>query len=91
MNFDQGGFASFVLLCGITVNAAIYLLNDHNRLRSLKPKAGPVKLYLKAWNAKIIPYPAHRREYRFGLHPVYGRHQRQGGFWFPLASALSAV
>ena len=23
LNFDQGGFASFVLLCGITVNASI--------------------------------------------------------------------
>ena len=28
LNFDQGGFASFVLLCGITVNASIYILND---------------------------------------------------------------
>ena len=28
LNFDQGGFASFVLLCGITVNASIYILNE---------------------------------------------------------------
>ena len=28
LNFDQGDFASFVLLCGITVNASIYILNE---------------------------------------------------------------
>ena len=33
LNFDQGGFASFVLLCGITVNASIYILNEYNAIR----------------------------------------------------------
>ena len=34
-NFDQGGFASFVLLCGIVVNAGIYLINEYNLTLSL--------------------------------------------------------
>lgn len=34
LNFDQGGFASFVLLCGITVNASIYILNEYNQIRA---------------------------------------------------------
>ena len=37
LNFDQGGFASFVLLCGITVNASIYILNEYNQIRENKP------------------------------------------------------
>lgn len=28
INFDQGGFAAMVLLCGITVNASIYIVNE---------------------------------------------------------------
>lgn len=38
LNFDQGGFASFVLLCGITVNASIYILNEYNSIRSRFPR-----------------------------------------------------
>ena len=33
--FDQGGFAAFVMLCGIVVNAGIYLTNDYKNLRAL--------------------------------------------------------
>ncbi|MBA7586667.1 Multidrug resistance protein MdtC [subsurface metagenome] len=29
-NFDQGGFASFILLCGIVVNSGLYIINDYN-------------------------------------------------------------
>ena len=32
LNFDQGGFASFILLCGITVNASIYIINEYNAI-----------------------------------------------------------
>ena len=53
LNFDQGGFASFVLLCGITVNASIYILNEYNNLRRCFPHLRPLRAYVKAWNAKI--------------------------------------
>lgn len=33
LRFDQGGFASFVLLSGLVVNAGIYLINDYNLFR----------------------------------------------------------
>lgn len=33
LNFDQGGFVSFVLLCGITMNSSIYILNEYNAVR----------------------------------------------------------
>ena len=38
LNFDQGGFAAMVLLCGITVNAAIYLMNEFNDLSARHEK-----------------------------------------------------
>lgn len=53
--FDQGGFAAFVLISGITVNAAIYLVNEYNSLRRQRPKLSAVDAYVKAWNAKINP------------------------------------
>ena len=37
LEFRPGGFASFVLLCGITVNASIYILNEYNSIRSRFP------------------------------------------------------
>ena len=55
LNFDQGGFASFVLLCGITVNASIYILNEYNAVRKRFPCLAPLRAYVKAWNTKIIP------------------------------------
>jgi multidrug efflux pump subunit AcrB len=55
LNFDQGGFASFVLLCGITVNAGIYILDEYNSIRRRKPLMPPLRAYLKAWNAKVTP------------------------------------
>jgi multidrug efflux pump subunit AcrB len=57
LNFDQGGFAAFLLLSGITVNSALYIINDFNNLK--RKHAGwpysALKLYMKAYNQKIFP------------------------------------
>lgn len=55
LNFDQGGFASFILLCGITVNASIYILNEYNAIRKRFTRLSPLRAYVKAWNTKVIP------------------------------------
>ena len=55
-NFDQGGYASFVLLSGNVVCAAIFIIAEYNNLRKLYPSTKPFKLYIKAYNHKIIPY-----------------------------------
>lgn len=52
--FDQGGFAAFVLLCGIVVNAGIYLICEESNWAENSRKQG-IPLYLKAYNHKIIP------------------------------------
>lgn len=86
LNFDQGGFAALVMLSGITVNAAIYILNDFNNLR--KQNAGrnlpDIKLYFKAFNYKIIPILLTVVSTVLGFVPfLIGEKQP---FWFALAA-----
>ncbi|MDR1331325.1 MAG: efflux RND transporter permease subunit [Tannerella sp.] len=85
LNFDQGGFASFVLLCGVTVNASIYVLNEYNRIRERKPLMPPRRAYMKAWNAKITPIFLTIVSTVLGFIPfmIGDGHE---AFWFPLAA-----
>lgn len=85
LNFDQGGFASFVLLCGITVNASIYILNEYNAVRRRYPLLRPVKAYVKAWNAKIVPIFLTVVSTILGFIPFMVGTGKEA-FWFPLAA-----
>ena len=85
LNFDQGGFASFVLLCGITVNASIYILNEYNRIRSRRSSMPPLPCYLKAWNTKIIPIFLTVVSTILGFLPFLLGSDKEA-FWFPLAA-----
>lgn len=85
LNFDQGGFASFVLLCGITVNASIYILNEFNQLREARPEIPTWRLYLKAWNAKITPIFLTVISTILGFIPFMLGPDKEA-FWFPLAA-----
>lgn len=84
LNFDQGGFASFILLSGITVNASIYLLNEFNNNRKKYPKRSLLKNYLKAWNVKIVPILLTILSTILGFLPFFIGEQT--AFWFPLAA-----
>jgi multidrug efflux pump subunit AcrB len=85
LNFDQGGFASFVLLCGVTVNASIYILNEYNKIRERKPLMHPYRAYLKAWNAKITPIFLTVVSTILGFIPFMVGTDKEA-FWFPLAA-----
>ena len=85
LNFDQGGFASFILLSGITINAAIYIIDEYNRMRKQRPGLSSLKIYLKAWNAKIIPIFLTIISTILGFTPFLVGTQKEG-FWFPLAA-----
>jgi multidrug efflux pump subunit AcrB len=85
LNFDQGGFAAFVLLCGITINASIYLINEYNRILKRKPLMNPVKAYIKSWNIKIVPIFLTIISTILGLIPFMVGLGRES-FWFPLAA-----
>ncbi len=85
LNFDYGGFASFVLLCGITVNASIYILNEYNALRRRHPSLSSHRLYVKAWNVKVFPIFLTVVSTILGFVPfMIGEGMEE--FWFSLAA-----
>jgi multidrug efflux pump subunit AcrB len=85
LNFDQGGFAALVMLSGITVNAAIYILNDYNNLRRQNKERNllDIKLYFKAFNYKIIPILLTVVSTVLGFVPFLNGEKQP--FWFALA------
>ena len=85
LNFDKGGFASFVLLCGITVNASIYILNEYNAIRKRYPLLLPVRAFTKAWNSKILPIFLTVVSTILGFIPFMVGDGKEA-FWFPLAA-----
>ena len=82
IDFDQGGYAAMILLAGLTVNAALYIINDFNNLMQ---KNNPIKRFLKAFNHKIIPILLTTLSTILGLLPFLlgGKNE---GFWFSLAA-----
>ncbi|WP_198033422.1 efflux RND transporter permease subunit [Flavobacterium commune] len=84
-NFDQGGYASFILLCGISVNAALYIINDYNNLRKEYPLRNSQLIYFKAFNYKIIPVMLTVISTMAGLIPFVWGGQNEA-FWFSFAA-----
>ena len=55
-SFDQGGFASLIMLSGIVVNAGIYIINEYNSCRRVHNfRKSSIIPYIKAYNHKITP------------------------------------
>ena len=74
-----------MLLCGITVNASIYILNEYNDVRQRSRALSPVRAYVKAWNAKIIPIFLTVVSTILGFIPFMVGTGKEA-FWFPLAA-----
>ena len=87
LNFDQGGFAAFILLSGITVNAALYVINDFNILKRKHERhnISTVRLYLKAYNQKIFPIILTIISTTLGLVPFLFGGQKEV-FWPAMAA-----
>jgi multidrug efflux pump subunit AcrB len=85
LNFDQGGFAAFILLAALSVNANIYVLNEYNNIRGKRPLMPALKAYIKAWNAKISPIFLTIFSTVLGFIPFMVGEYREA-FWFPLAA-----
>lgn len=85
INADEGVFAALILLCGIVVNATLYILNDYNSLRRRKPDLPERLAYVKAFNGKIVPILLTKLSTIIGLVPflLTGKDER---FWFALAA-----
>jgi multidrug efflux pump subunit AcrB len=82
---DEGVFAAMILLCGIVVNATLYILDDFNSIRRQRPDLPEARAYLKAFNGKIIPIVLTVLATIVGLIPflLTGKDER---FWFALAA-----
>ena len=84
--FDQGGFAAFLLLSGFVVKAAVYILNGYdNYNKKLEGRILPIRMYLKAFNGKIIPIFLTVLSTVFGLVPFIAGGEDEA-FWFALAA-----
>lgn len=90
VKFGTGGFASLVLLCGLVVNAGIYIVNEYNNLVVMHTKCGlsEVFLYAKAYNHKIIPVFLTTLSTILGLVPFLLDGQEEE-FWFSFAVGTS--
>ena len=80
--FGSGGLAAVVLLCGIAVNSAIYIIVHLKNCRQGKPLT--IRAYMKAYNHKIIPVFLTTVSTMVGLIPFLinsDNHQ----FWYAFA------
>jgi len=82
---DEGAFAALILLSGLVVNAALYIINDFNNLIKREAIADLKQKYIKAFNMKIIPIFLTVISTVVGLLPFLaaGKNER---FWFALAA-----
>lgn len=84
LNFDQGGLAAFILLSGLAVNAGLYILNDYNNFLKKLPGREPLRLYMKAFQYKIMPVMLTVFSTLIGLIPfVIGQKE---AFWYAFAA-----
>lgn len=85
LNFDQGGFASFILLCGLSVNANIYILDEFNTIRKNNSSISSLQAYIQAFNSKIKPILLTVISTILGFIPFLVGSAKEA-FWFPLAA-----
>jgi len=55
LRFDNGIFAAFIFTSGLSVNSALYIINEFNSLKKMRPAAPPMDLYVAAFRHKIMP------------------------------------
>ncbi len=85
ITFDQGGFAAFVMLCGIVVNAGIYLVASWQEVCASRPGlTDEINCYIKAYNRKINPIVLTIISTVLGLLPFLSDGPKEV-FWFDFA------
>ena len=84
VEFGTGGFASMVLLSGLTVNAGIYIVCEYRNLKAAQPFVASRRLYIRAYNHKITAVFLTILSTILGLVPFFIDDDR-GSFWFSFA------
>lgn len=83
VSFGDGGFAAMIMLCGITVNAGIYLTSEYRTIAAGTGQHG-IKSYIKAFNRKIVPTMLTILSTVLGLIPFLFD-GKSAQFWFSFA------
>ncbi|PZX13426.1 multidrug efflux pump subunit AcrB [Breznakibacter xylanolyticus] len=84
IQFDQGGYAAMVLLCGLTVNSALYIVNHYNIILDKGRIQLPLRAFVKAYNHKIVPILLTITSTILGMLPfIYDG--TSAGIWYTLA------
>lgn len=87
--FGTGGFAALVLLCGLTVNAAIYIVAEfQNQSKKLVGQKDLVRCYVRAYNHKITAVFLTLLSTVLGLIPFF-IDSKSDSFWFSFAVGAS--
>ena len=84
VEFGTGGYASMVLMCGLTVNAGIYIICEYRSLQAATPQTMPQKIYIRAYNHKIMPVFLTVLSTVLGLLPFLFDGTKEP-FWFSFA------
>ncbi|MBQ7181699.1 MAG: efflux RND transporter permease subunit [Bacteroidaceae bacterium] len=91
IEFGTGGFASLVLLSGLTVNAGIYVLSEYqSQLRTSRCRSQQrmLKAYVRAYNHKIVAVWLTVLSTVLGLVPFFIDGKSEP-FWFSFAVGAS--
>lgn len=80
---DQGVFAAMIMICGITVNAGIYLTSEYRTICLSNGRPG-LKNFIRAFNRKIVPIMLTIVSSALGLIPFLSDGQ-ESQFWFSFA------
>lgn len=54
-NFDQGGYAAFLVLSGLSVNAALYIVHEYNRLKKQAQAQRGMPGFSPGGRSKAVP------------------------------------
>ncbi len=84
LQFDRGGVAALVLLSGIAVNAALYIVCEFNNLRARQPHTPDSHLFAQAAMSKLRAIFLTVLSTVLGFIPfLIGRHET---FWYTMAT-----
>lgn len=84
VEFGTGGFASMVLLSGLTVNAGIYIVCEYRNLLAAHPAVFPLRTYVRAYSHKIVAVFLTILSTVLGLVPFFIDAEKDS-FWFSFA------
>lgn len=84
VKFGTGGFASMVLLSGLTVNAGIYIVCEYRNLKATYPSVTPLRTYIRAYSHKITAVFLTILSTILGLVPFFIDGAKES-FWFSFA------